>query len=188
MKSSHWFVSLGLVLAACGGSSGAIPAAPSSLTVEPLSGGAHLTWVDNSSNETEFMIERKLAGGAYATLTTVPFNTTAYHDSTVVAGMTYTFHVMAMSTAGVSEPSNEGSLMATGTTPDDMGSAGSATCHQAGCRAFSSYCSTDACTCIPLIADHADPVCTGTTVSCLSDPCAGKTSGCNHGTGMCVLQ
>ena len=58
---------LGLVLAvafigapACGGddddSGGAdVPAAPSGLAVEALEGGAHLTWTDNSDNETQFM-------------------------------------------------------------------------------------------------------------------------------------
>ena len=30
------------------------PAAPSDLTVAPLSGGAHITWKDNSSDEDEF--------------------------------------------------------------------------------------------------------------------------------------
>ena len=37
--------------------------APSDLKAEPLDGGAHLTWKDNSDNEAEFMIERKMMGG-----------------------------------------------------------------------------------------------------------------------------
>lgn len=62
----------------------------------------------------------------------------------------------------------------------------STACHTAGCRKFSSYCGS--CTCIALIADNPDPDCGGMMVTCLTDPCVGKTVSCNHGTGMCFLQ
>ena len=66
---------------------------------EELQGGAHLTWKDNSTNETQFMIERKSGTGGFQTLTTLPFNTTQYHDAPLMPGMSYTYRVMAMGPA-----------------------------------------------------------------------------------------
>ena len=82
-------------------------AAPTNLKAEPLSGGAHLTWVDNSK-EAEFMIERMSQGAAWKALTTVPFDTTQYHDATLEPNTTYMYRVMAMSQDGKHGPaSNE---------------------------------------------------------------------------------
>ena len=92
-----------LVAAACGGSSGSddtAVAAPTQLKVEALEGGAHLTWKDNSDNESEFMIERKSQGGAWESVGSVPFDTTQYHDADIQAGVSYTYRVMAMPKSG----------------------------------------------------------------------------------------
>ena len=97
-------------VAACAGDDGGgPPAAPSNLAGSVLSGGAHLTWTDNSDNETQFMIMRKEMGAAgdFATVATPTFNTTTYHDAPLTAGKTYVYMVMAMNDAGDSEPSNE---------------------------------------------------------------------------------
>ena len=176
-----------LVLAGCSSGSSGDPKAPSGLVVEELSGGAHVTWKDNSSDETEFMIERKTAGADFATVGSVPFDTTAYHDGTVTVGTLYTYRVRAMKGDVMSSPTNEVDFTATMSMPDMAMSAGSAACHTVGCRTFASYCSTNACTCIAVIKDNPDPTCTGTMVSCTTDPCAGKTATCNHGTGKCDL-
>jgi hypothetical protein len=72
-------------------------------------------------------------------------------------------------------------------SPPDL-NPGSALCHNAGCRKFSSYCSTDPCKCIALVADNPDPTCTGTMVTCTVDPCDGEVAACNQGNGKCVLQ
>lgn len=84
------------------GSSTAAVAAPSSLKAEPVDGGAHLTWKDNSDNESEFMIERMDHSGdaQWDTLATVPFDTAQYHDGAVTAGTTYMYRVMAMPKSG----------------------------------------------------------------------------------------
>lgn len=82
------------------------PAAPTSLAVSNVSGGAHLVWEDNSENEAHFMIMRKSGTGAYAEVDMVTFDITQYHDSSVAAGMTYTYKVMAMNEKGASD-SNE---------------------------------------------------------------------------------
>jgi hypothetical protein len=103
---------LGFAVMACGGDDGgggAIPAAPTNLTGSVLSGGAHLTWMDNSDNETEFMIMRKEMGSTagYATIAMPTFNTTTYHDAPLTSGKTYMYMVHAVNDAGESQPSNE---------------------------------------------------------------------------------
>ena len=100
----------------CGGHGGAIPNPPSDLTVAEISGGGHLTWTDNSDNEASFMIERKVAAGTFAEIITVPFDTTAHHDSgPLTAGTTYVYRVMAMPKSGGHAAdlkySNEATLM-----------------------------------------------------------------------------
>ena len=76
---------------------------------------AVLTWVDNSGNspsindqETGFIIERQLNGGAWNSLGTTLPNVVTYTDNTLVAGSTdnrYCYRVSATNTAGTSAPS-----------------------------------------------------------------------------------
>jgi fibronectin type 3 domain-containing protein len=109
MRISLLFLALPLMISCMsdsdhGGGSG--PAAPTNLAAAPLSGGVHLTWTDNSSNEDEFMVMRKTGTGGYEHVTSVTFNTTQYHDAAVTAGTAYTYQVTAMNDGGES-PSNE---------------------------------------------------------------------------------
>jgi hypothetical protein len=100
---SSVLVGLFVSASACGGEHGdatAPPSAPTGLTVSAVSGGAHLTWTDTSDNEEHFMIMRKPTGGAYDDVDTVAFNTVTYHDSSVTAGMTYVYKVVAMNAKG----------------------------------------------------------------------------------------
>lgn len=53
----------------------------------------------------------------------------------------------------------------------------------ADCRLFDDYC--DGCACRALSTKSPDPVCTGSTVACFVQPCAGKTAVCS--SGMCVV-
>lgn len=98
-------------LAACGssGGNGATPA-PTELAAMLLSGGAHLTWKDNSTDEGHFAIERKTGAVAFQQIATVPFNTTQYHDATTAAGSTYTFRVGAAPPAHGEAPSYSGEV------------------------------------------------------------------------------
>jgi len=109
---------LGLSLAApaCAGDEGhhdgdeGAPSAPSALMVEELEGGAHLTWVDTSDNETQFMVMRMNLsdGGEYAAIASPPFDTTQYHDADgLESGKDYMYMVHSMNDQGMSEPSNE---------------------------------------------------------------------------------
>ena len=88
---------------ACGmehGNADAAPTAPTALAISNVSGGAHLTWTDTSDNEDHFMIMRKLQGGAFDDVDMLAFNTSQYHDSSVVSGMTYVYMVVAMNGKG----------------------------------------------------------------------------------------
>ncbi|MEJ7598385.1 MAG: fibronectin type III domain-containing protein [Kofleriaceae bacterium] len=90
-------------VSACGsehGDAAAPPVAPTNLVVSNVGGGGHLAWKDNSDNEDHFMVQRKPMGGAYDDVAMVDFNGTQYHDSSVAAGITYVYQIMAMNAAG----------------------------------------------------------------------------------------
>ena len=97
-----------LQLVACGGGGhgggDGAPAAPTGLTAQSSAGGAHLTWTDNSDNETEFMVMRMEVGvdTGYEVAATVEFNTTQYHDAPLTSGSTYMYQIMAMNNDGES--------------------------------------------------------------------------------------
>jgi len=96
------FLPLAFVLVACTGSDVAAPAAPSTLAVTLLGGGAHLTWIDNSTDEDEFVIMRQLQGSDadMRELARVPFDTVTYHDEPITSGATYIYMVVATNAAG----------------------------------------------------------------------------------------
>ena len=59
-------------------------------------GAATLIWQDNSTNETGFMVERQVNGGAFTSIAKVGPNVTTYVDGTATAGatdMTYCYRV-----------------------------------------------------------------------------------------------
>ncbi len=91
------------------------PAAPSGLTATTISDARiDLAWSDNSDNEEMFDLERS-TGGSFSRIALPPANSTSYQDTTVVAGMTYTYRVRAFNDAGTSAFSNQ----ATASTPGD---------------------------------------------------------------------
>jgi hypothetical protein len=92
------------LLSACA-SEASGPAAPTNLSVSPLGAGAHLTWKDNSSDESEFVIMRMEQGvdTAMVELARVPFNGTSFHDEPIVAGAVYVYQIIATNDDGESE-------------------------------------------------------------------------------------
>jgi concanavalin A-like lectin/glucanase superfamily protein/fibronectin type III domain protein len=73
-----------------------------------------LTWLDNSTNETDFVLERATSTSfASPTVVTLPANTGAYSDTTVAASTTYHYRVRAKNASDTSANSNT----ATVTTP-----------------------------------------------------------------------
>jgi hypothetical protein len=64
------------------------PNAPSGLTLTLLNGNqARLQWVDNSSNETGFVLERRVGSGAHMLLASLGVNVTSYTDTGLQAGL-----------------------------------------------------------------------------------------------------
>ncbi len=92
-----------------------IPSAPSKLTAVAVSSKQfNLSWTDNSTNETGFVIQRSSNGGlTWTQIATVGPNVTTYSDATVSKKKTYVYQVAAYSSAGTSAWSN----VATATTP-----------------------------------------------------------------------
>lgn len=91
------------------------PEAPSNLVAKALSATEiKLTWTDNSNNEGEFKIERRLSGDEEAPFTLI-FSTaassTSFIDSGLLAGTTYEYRVKAFNLAGDSQYSNPASAM-----------------------------------------------------------------------------
>jgi Concanavalin A-like lectin/glucanases superfamily/Chitobiase/beta-hexosaminidase C-terminal domain/Family of unknown function (DUF6298)/Putative collagen-binding domain of a collagenase len=77
----------------------AIVAAPPQLT---------LMWQDNSTNESNFRVERKTGtSGTYAQIALVAADTTSYVDTSVTSGGTYCYRVNAINSGGASIYTNE---------------------------------------------------------------------------------
>lgn len=106
LRATTVLFTLAVITASCSDTDG-MPKAPSDLKVEELTGGGHLTWKDNSDDEAQFMVERKVGSGTFDVLTTLPFNTTQFHDAPLTSGLTYVYRVMAMSKKANSEDKNQ---------------------------------------------------------------------------------
>jgi FtsP/CotA-like multicopper oxidase with cupredoxin domain len=81
------------------------PADPTGLTATQEAGppiGIALTWTDEALNETDYVIERDVNGGGFVLLTTLPPNSGAFTDTTVVSGETYVYRIAAVNNAGSS--------------------------------------------------------------------------------------
>ena len=82
--------------------------ASASFTVTTPPAQLTLTWQDNSTNESNFGIERKTGtSGTYAQVALVSANTTSYVDTSVTHGVTYCYRVDAVNSAGASSYTNE---------------------------------------------------------------------------------
>jgi fibronectin type 3 domain-containing protein len=108
--SNYWVDAVLLVTAAS-------PVGPSSLTISSSGGGVDLAWLDNSTEETGFKIERSTNSIDYSVIATVAYGINTYHDSTTIAGTVYYYRVRATSDLGDSGASNVVST-ATNTIPD----------------------------------------------------------------------
>ena len=108
-----------------------IPAAPSNLVAANNPGGVVLNWIDSSSNETYFQVERQTVGSeTWSSLSVIPANTSTYTDATAAAASAYVYRVRALGSAGDSNYSNEFSIETPATlalTSINIGSAGGST-------------------------------------------------------------
>jgi alpha-L-arabinofuranosidase len=84
-----------------------IPAAPTSLVATAISRTRiDLRWIDNSSNEDGFKIERSQDGVSFAQIATVAANTTTYPSTGLAGNRTYYYRVRAYNAAGNSAYTN----------------------------------------------------------------------------------
>ena len=88
-----------------------IPSAPSGLSATGKSSSRiDLTWIDNSSGETGFIVERATSSdGTFAQIATVGSNVTSYSNTGLNASTTYYYRVFASNSAGNSDYSNTAS-------------------------------------------------------------------------------
>ncbi len=91
------------------------PNAPTNLTATLLTlTSGRLTWTDNATNETGFVVERQTNGGAFVQIGTLPallgIGSVSFTDSTLSVGNSYTYRVYAVMGATVSAYSNTASL------------------------------------------------------------------------------
>jgi hypothetical protein len=101
------------------------PNAPSSLTAAAGSSSAiNLSWVDNSTDETGFKLERKTgSGGTYSEIAgSITANTTTYSNTGLTASTTYYYRLRSYNASGNSSYSNEVSATtsATGSLPANV--------------------------------------------------------------------
>lgn len=87
------------------------PSAPSSLTTLPPTVAGNrasidVIWVDNSTNESGFELERSTDGGTFTRITTTAASTTFYTDQ-VTTNARYCYRVRAVNVTGSSAYSNE---------------------------------------------------------------------------------
>jgi hypothetical protein len=102
-----------------------LPTAPTNLvaTGDSQAGTIALAWTDNAGNEDEFIIQRRVDGGAWVdNYDTVPADVTTYLDDNHGAGPlpdgTYTYRVVASNAYGQSNASNEASAVISRTVPN----------------------------------------------------------------------
>lgn len=95
---------------------GSPPTAPSSLSGTQDGNDIDLTWTDNASNETEFILERKRGGSSnYYEIARPAANATSYTDTDVDAGYTYTYRIKATNADGDSSYATSSAVAMTGT-------------------------------------------------------------------------
>lgn len=85
------------------GSGGTAPSAPSGLFSSfTYTSSIGLYWTDNSSDESDFRIERQLNGGTWSEVGTTGSNVTTFTDSSISGAGTYTYRVKACNSASCS--------------------------------------------------------------------------------------
>jgi uncharacterized repeat protein (TIGR02543 family) len=142
-----------------------------------------LTWVDASTNEDGFKIERKTgSAGAYGQLASLAAGTAGYVDSTVTTGTTYCYRLRAYNATGDSAYSNEACAIPASATPYTV------TVTKSGTGSGTVDSTPSGITCGSACSA---PYTSGTTIALSATPTTGSTftgwSGACTGTGSCTL-
>lgn len=108
---------------ALSGTSPDVPAAPTNLVATASSKSRiNLSWSDNSSDETGFVIERSPGGtSSFSPIHTTSANATSYSDSGLQCGTVYYYRVQATSASGSSDYSNTANATTSSCDADDPG-------------------------------------------------------------------
>lgn len=91
-------------------------AAPTNLTATLSGTTANLSWTDNATNETGYVVERSTNGGAFTQIASLAAGTTNYADPNLTNG-TYTYQVKAINGAVSSPYSNTATVNVVNSTP-----------------------------------------------------------------------
>lgn len=119
----------------------ATPAAPTNITLTaPTPGQVNITWTDNSTNETQFLILRSTDNTTFFGIGKTGADVTHYEDTTVTGGTTYYYQVRANNSQDVSPYTGSVSI----TTPTgsvweyrDIGAVGTAGTNSSGTNTIS---------------------------------------------------
>lgn len=88
-------------LAPQGSSLPSIPAAPSDLAASVgTSQQVRLTWIDNTTTESGFVVERASGSDQFSAVAVVGPNTVSYLDATITSGVQYQYRIRAFNPAG----------------------------------------------------------------------------------------
>lgn len=104
----------------CSSSSLKVPTAPTGLTGQITSTSQiSLTWIDKSSDETGFKIERKTGSGNFSQIGSVGANVYNYKDNDLASNATYTYRVISYNAVGYAVSySNEFSVTLSTSSPN----------------------------------------------------------------------
>lgn len=100
---------------------GGVPVSPSGLFATALSSSSiHISWSDNSSNESGFRIQRSTSSSyGFTEISSVSANVEEYTDTGLSAGTTYYYRVSAYNASGESSyTSDSAATYSSGSTPD----------------------------------------------------------------------
>ena len=97
------------------------PASPTGgAIVQDVNGNAVISWIDNSDDETGFLLQRKVGDQAeYQSLVQVGANETVYTDDSVISGERYSYRIFSIRNGDSSESYTEVTLTITNTGQDD---------------------------------------------------------------------
>jgi hypothetical protein len=87
-----------------------VPAAPSGLNASTSGTQAQLSWNDNASNETAYVVQDNASNLGWKDIATLPANTRSATVTNLDAGTDYAFRVVATNAVGASAPSNEATV------------------------------------------------------------------------------
>ncbi|MCF7811603.1 fibronectin type III domain-containing protein [bacterium] len=78
--------------------------------VAETNGKVILSWIDNSHNQADFLIERKVDDGLWVLYAQIEAGATSYSDLNLETGKTFSYRVQAVSMTICSDYSNEASV------------------------------------------------------------------------------